>query len=395
MKSNKERTDVVKTEPAIEKVEEEDEKNSSTDGSSFSGDSSARAAVVTSIMVFRKFIERDSDGTLNALKVLSKECYDEWMAQCRTQANSPEKAFRRALSAHVTGVDGRTPFVPEEEEAVLRVLRRKKIWECFTHTPLTIGKTGYRSKGFHEKRAPFDAEEDHSSEKKPKISGSEAEEEDLDKVATSKPEQTLLATIDDDPEAIQMDNINAESAAIFADVTELWRSSKDFDEVYEAIKVSMMKVLNRYEDHWWPVSHAFFRLIVIGVGLHNRPTQADADKAMRDLVQLHPKDYIILLDQMSNNCFTRVMAQNEISVDYFGSIEQSRGGMKRARFHASDFWAALKSFLLAFFRPDQDAELIWRLRFFNDNFHMCKSFLRFDPATGLLIERGCLIDPKF
>lgn len=38
-----------------------------------------------------------------------------------------------------------------EEAAILKVLRRKMPWPCFS-APLTIGSTGYRSKGFHEKR---------------------------------------------------------------------------------------------------------------------------------------------------------------------------------------------------------------------------------------------------
>jgi len=52
---------------------------------------------------------------------------------------------------HITGSDGRKPFSPEEEAAVLQVVREKRVWAAFAGTSSTIGSKGFRALGHHEK----------------------------------------------------------------------------------------------------------------------------------------------------------------------------------------------------------------------------------------------------
>jgi len=61
------------------------------------------------------------------------------------------RTFQRILTSHVTGSDGRRPFEPEEEEAILKVIRKKHQRPAFQSTTLTIGCKGFRSKGYHER----------------------------------------------------------------------------------------------------------------------------------------------------------------------------------------------------------------------------------------------------
>jgi len=63
----------------------------------------------------------------------------------------PAKCFQRTLTAHLTGADGRMCFEPDEEAAVLLVLREKRQWPAFVGTDASIGSKGFRSMGFHEK----------------------------------------------------------------------------------------------------------------------------------------------------------------------------------------------------------------------------------------------------
>jgi len=86
----------------------------------------------TSIRVFRRFItsHKASDGTvvLDASKIISKECYQTWLEKRLVVTSEPERTFQRSLTAHLTSSDGRQPFLPDEEAAILKVVRVKSVW---------------------------------------------------------------------------------------------------------------------------------------------------------------------------------------------------------------------------------------------------------------------------
>ena len=69
---------------------------------------------LTSLRVFRKFITKQTlpngESELDASQVVSRECFELWLKTRKTPPPCPEKAFQRALSAHIGGVDGRSPF---------------------------------------------------------------------------------------------------------------------------------------------------------------------------------------------------------------------------------------------------------------------------------------------
>jgi len=99
----------------------------------------AQAGLVTtaerqepSITVFRRFLVvtkvRDEIVNVDASRVVSKECYDQWLKTRIGVKNDPERTFQRALTAHLTGSDGRQAFLPEEEAAILNVVRLKRVW---------------------------------------------------------------------------------------------------------------------------------------------------------------------------------------------------------------------------------------------------------------------------
>jgi hypothetical protein len=104
----------------------------------------------TSLSVFRSFLTPMPDGTIQADRIISLDCYNAWLtSQGFTQRDKTTASkFRRALSNHVTGVDGRQPFEQLEEAAILHVLRQRLPWPCFF--PDIIG-TPFRSFGYSEK----------------------------------------------------------------------------------------------------------------------------------------------------------------------------------------------------------------------------------------------------
>lgn len=107
--------------------------------------------MATSLQVFRAHLPRLEDGSIDAQRVLTRECYLDWLqAKGKLESDSEAKKFQRSLSNHLSGVDGRSAFDPEEEAAILRVVRQKECWPCFP-ARLKIGSMGFRSRGFHEK----------------------------------------------------------------------------------------------------------------------------------------------------------------------------------------------------------------------------------------------------
>lgn len=99
-----------------------------------------------SFKVFMRFVDKNGDAS----KVLSKECFDMWVVTRKCPPKQPEESFRRVLTAHICGVDGRRPFPVHIERHLLQILRKKEVWDCFKGTSVSIGVRGFRNQGYHE-----------------------------------------------------------------------------------------------------------------------------------------------------------------------------------------------------------------------------------------------------
>lgn len=116
---------------------------------------------ISSYKIFQTYVkykyDLNSELKCDATEILSKDCYQKWLISRRNYPKKPEEAFRRALTAHVRGVDGRRPFLPEIEESLLCELRKKQQWKCFAGLTKcgSIGVQGFPSMGFHESQSKF------------------------------------------------------------------------------------------------------------------------------------------------------------------------------------------------------------------------------------------------
>jgi len=121
---------------------------------------------LNSLDLFMSFVEEYPDPEnanktiADASRILKTECYEAWINTRRASLKKPEESFRRALTAHVCGADRRRPFPEHVEKAMLYELRKQQTWECFEgklskneNKPIKIGEQGFRTMGFHEKRA--------------------------------------------------------------------------------------------------------------------------------------------------------------------------------------------------------------------------------------------------
>lgn len=106
----------------------------------------------TSLRVFRAAMRRREDGSIDVSGVISRQCFRAWLELKNVSESDAESLkFRRVLTNHVSGTDGRCPFDPDEEEAILTLLRKKVSWPCFPPHLAHLGMR-YRSRGFHERR---------------------------------------------------------------------------------------------------------------------------------------------------------------------------------------------------------------------------------------------------
>mmetsp|Transcript_19806 Transcript_19806/g.25314 ORF Transcript_19806/g.25314 Transcript_19806/m.25314 type:complete len:556 (-) Transcript_19806:449-2116(-) len=106
----------------------------------------------TSYSIFLKYEKSSADRISDAKRVLSKDCFDSWLASRYTMPRKPAESFRRALISHVAGCDGRKPFPKDVESSLLCELRKKKVWPCFKDTDQNIGIRGFQKLGYHEKQ---------------------------------------------------------------------------------------------------------------------------------------------------------------------------------------------------------------------------------------------------
>jgi hypothetical protein len=110
----------------------------------------------TSIKIFRRYILKVIDhrgrAQLDAGPVTSRKCFEEWKLSRKAEGEF-EKGFQRSLTAHLTRSDGRKSFDPDEEAAILLIVRQKRVWPAFQGTACQAGIKGFRALGFHERFA--------------------------------------------------------------------------------------------------------------------------------------------------------------------------------------------------------------------------------------------------
>ena len=105
----------------------------------------------SSYKIFQRFTKYYDNGKCDASGIIGQECYKLWVKSRKYPPKSPHEAFRRAVTAHIRGNDGRRPFPEAAERSLLKELRKKKQWDAFRGTEHLVGVKGFTSLGHHEK----------------------------------------------------------------------------------------------------------------------------------------------------------------------------------------------------------------------------------------------------
>lgn len=280
----------------------------------------------TSLKVFRAHLQRNPDGTINADGVVSKECLEAWVKTRHSLSGGPLKPFRRALTHHLTGVDGRVPFTREEEEAILKVARDRASWanlerECGGHRKQSY-LLGFRSKGFHEKlrsgsEASFEGGGADGSQKKKKrakvalaeqlkrqrqIENNEAEDTEGDQ---EEPNQQASSSrnVAWPSVAPQPHNLYTGEAA---------RPNGSFDMQYMCALMNdpMLAYSSAYQMN---------RLLVLSNGTYVRPNIHNVQELLSRFEQF-PHHVLLICCPISSLNQGGILAQNHASVETIGNV---------------------------------------------------------------------------
>lgn len=105
----------------------------------------------SSAEVFEMYIKRENES-INVEGIFSLKCYSHWLSTRRERPKSCEHSFRKAVTGCCRGDEGLKPFQPDVEYEILKFLRKKEVWPCFKGTKSKIGKRGFQSFGYWERK---------------------------------------------------------------------------------------------------------------------------------------------------------------------------------------------------------------------------------------------------
>jgi len=379
-----------------------------------SGKSDPDRPAMTSIRLFREFLTRHEDGSVNATRINSTECYQAWIASRKATATEPEKSFQRTLSSHLTAVDGRVPFNREEEEAILKVLRKKERWPCFSHCSIRFGQAGFRALGFHEKRDHHlsktgattpSRKRGQMNRKTPKRSKkarmSESEYDSTDSSSDVIADSSKSATSEDytsksfaseecehsDSTArpiIEEDDCLGEKRA-----TPIEQVDSSSESRFLQISRQIVSGVAEGSLEAWTRLFAIGRMIIFSTGWLQQPTIEQAKVLMERVALAHPDDSIIITDLTTTKFSDRFLVQNEISKRYVGVITRDQGGSSKRLIRSRDYWILLSAIVNAFRGNGEESYArMYCCSTVDDRELLVDAYISVDPATRMLILRA-------
>lgn len=361
--------------------------------------------LTTSLQIFRKFLVKNKDGTLDATRIISPECYQAWLSSRKAMAGCPERAFQRALSAHVTGVDGRTPFNQDEEEAILKVMRKKERWACFTNNELRFGEKGFRTKGYHEKNLigllPSALPKKRAKtvpETKPRPNLKRAHLSDSSETSVESTPDQNTRSLDDSPNLEINSPMKISSQPL---VTSNQKSS--ISEINSWLpRLTLEGALNwlgeivpfyqaKLGDQFWDHAYSTARFVLLAWGFFGANSENDLRCLMDETSAAYPGEYVLLLDFFRKEYKDRIVLQNDVAVDYFGRIAKEFGGFTDVRFASDEMWQMYRTYIGALTHKGQEVSMVWKVKCFG-RYQYCQSFVRYDSKTGIFVEHGRLFE---
>lgn len=283
----------------------------------------------TSLELFREFMKILPDGTVDASRIVSRECYDAWILSRRQRPTEPEKIFQRTLTSHLTAIDGRAPFRLEEEIGILHVLRAGTRWPCFADCPIRFGCSGFRAFGYHEQRRlaqqrfHLEGKTPFSRSKRLRLSESSAEEALIE----SSPEALIESSPNNSPACMFEPVISQPSEGSFTFVDPQLVVDNPLRRMHKAVQ-QVLSHCSSISWQSWCRGAQFVRLLVLGTGCTHHPSNEDAQDLMKRLNSSFPGHALHVINLTEPLFANRFMIQNELSRLCFGRITKMDGGLE-------------------------------------------------------------------
>lgn len=298
-----------------------------------------------SINVFREFIIRRGDGTLDASRILSPECFHNWQHTRKKLPANPAKSFQRTLSAHITGIDNRAPFTEVEEQAVLAEVRQKTRWPCFAHLPTKMGEMGFRAKGFHEKRAALAQEE-----KQDGSSNSGGEDEENGATSQEYNNSSGKDDMDEEEEGI------AGAPLPQPPVTRIAMAER----FLELSRTAMDHVPSGDENEMLEKLYGICRMLLVSLGVFSRPTVDEAQIFLKRIQQDYPaaeddddsRLSFVVMDCTCHMFAQRFLLQSVNTVPCVGHITREYGGFNGPLIDFASMWTVMGTMTKSLIAPN-------------------------------------------
>lgn len=285
----------------------------------------------------------------------------------------PLKAFRRALTHHLTGVDGRVPFAQDEEKAILEVARNKETWENLQdqhdHAQLASGSPhskkqpymlGFRGKGFHERMNLGDIEKLSNVKKRAKVAH--------EQLTRWKYKRMMDDLAEDEDSSFTCSRMQA-TASPHAEEESHLDHQKQTDWIWSRI----------YEIR---------RNIIRLTSPQSRPaSMIDAERLLNHASQL-PHDMVLVISLTAASWEDRILAQDPKSQEHVGPIAMNQHTRTlRSIFPVDQNLMECTATAWAMHTPGQQVPFVVQITLTNGNRLRCSAFATYFPSLKMVTQR--------
>jgi len=349
----------------------------------------------------------------------------------------PEKTFQRCLStrarrsrepanafaaAHITSSDGRRPFTEAEEDAVLEVVRAKRVWPAFKGTASSIGIKGFRSYGYHEKlryklndasnagAAPPPPQQQQQPQQRRQARGQAAQPPAKRLELAEAPAQREVSYAQPPQPPAPPPGYSAQYSPPWA----MWPPPYYLQQhVHGLLQTPALAPASSpfpadlfpadadahalASDEQWLVSIVFPAMVRMAYAPSGAPPEPGVNEAWAALSRFeerHAGHAIVAVNPMAKAVETLLLAQNAASVDVLGEVAQNVHGAFRPLIPHTDFVSFAKHMLYCLRTArDRDVELACRVRVVTPNHGdgvLLRLVMAYDSTAGVLLISGAV-----